>query len=123
MTSKQIEMARATLPSILDVKYQDWTKEQKTLAKELDCIEMINSCLVYGSDFWTAKSYSIEGGKICDSYVKELGIDRVKELYEEQKDYFNNHVIINYGVYTDTEGCSYNSINEPNLDLPTSVIF
>ena len=51
MTRKQIEAARKRLPRLYDVQ---WTKKQKKLYDELDCREMINSCLCYGGieGFW-----------------------------------------------------------------------
>lgn len=107
MTSKQIRELKKTLPPITRVSYDSWTEEEKQLYKEISCREMINSCLSYGTDFLNSR-YS-------EDYIKELGKDRVKELYNEQLEHFNNCVLI-YDVYEDSEGVTYNSVVEPEDD-------
>ena len=53
-----------------------------------------------------------EGVVVSQMDVMEIGEEEVNQLIEEQKEYFHNHVKINHGVYTDGDGCSYNSIEE-----------
>ena len=100
MNQKQLEELRKTIPSVME--YKNWTKEQKQLNNELDCIEMINSCLTYRYDFmkyWSKR------------YIENLGFDKVKELYDEQVEYFKHCTII-VGSGTDCEGNVYNSVIE-----------
>ena len=107
MTSKQIVELKKTLPPITRLNYDSWSEEEKQLDKEISCREMINSCLSYKTDFLNSK-YS-------EDYIKELGKDRVKELYNEQLKHFNNCVLIN-NVYEDSEGVTYNSVVDPEDD-------
>lgn len=105
MTGKQIEAAKQTLPG-LSGKH---TPQQSRLRKELGCREMINSCLVYGSasyDFYDPATKRF--GPYAERYVKALGEETVVRLYDEQAEDFAK-AIVRHGVYTDHEGCSYNS--------------
>lgn len=101
MTGKEIEKIRNEIPQFEKGIPCKLTIEQERLHKELDCREMINSCLCYGSDF-LGISYS-------EPYIKELGKERVLELYNEQKTDFDKAIVL-HNVYEDCEGCSYNSI-------------
>lgn len=104
MNQQQIKKLKESLPSRID--YPKWTEEQKQLDKELSCIEMINSCLIYGYDFM--KDWS-------KTYIEELGYDKVKSLYEQQVEHFQ-HCTIVVGSGTDCEGNVYNSVIENNLE-------
>lgn len=77
------------------------TAEQKQLHRELDCREMINSCLCYGSNFLESR-YS-------EPYIQDLGRERVIEIYNEQKIDFDKAIVL-HNVYEDGEGVTYNSI-------------
>ena len=77
------------------------TPEQKALHRELDCREMINSCLCYGSNFLESR-YS-------EPYIQDLGRERVIEIYNEQKIDFDKAIVL-HNVYEDGEGVTYNSI-------------
>ena len=115
MTRKEIEQAQKTLPSLYT--YQEWTKEQRQLRRELSCREMINSILVYDGE----QGLYDEDGQL-DRYLQEyanekyknldawyIGGKRVLELIEEQKaDFAKAQVTTN--AYTDAEGCTYNSV-------------
>lgn len=101
MTGKEIEKIRNEIPQFKNGVPCKLTSEQKLLHKELDCREMINSCLCYGYDFINTN--------FSEPYIKELGKERVMELYNEQKDDFNKAIVF-HNVYEDSEGCSYNSI-------------
>ena len=97
MTWKQIEALRKSLP----IHYCDMTDEQYKLDKEIWCREMINSCLIYWTNFLNSH--------YKDKHIKELWEERVKELYEEQlKDF--KQAIVSHCVGVDWEGCTYNSI-------------
>lgn len=101
MTRKQIKKIRKEIPRFENGIPCELTPEQKQLHRELDCREMINSCLCYGSSFLKSR-YS-------EPYVKELGKERVLELYNEQKVDFDKAIVL-HNVYEDSEGVSYNSI-------------
>ncbi len=90
------------------------TKKDETLYTELSCREMINSCLIYGSDpFRKIYKWWYEHGYCERSYMSDyedkLGVERVRQLYEEQK-YDISQAKVHHNVHTDSEGLSYNSI-------------
>lgn len=101
MTGKQIEKKRNEIPQFENGIPCKLTPEQKALHRELDCREMINSCLIYGTKFLETR-YS-------EKYIKKLGEKRVLELYNEQKADFDKAIVF-HNVYEDSEGISYNSI-------------
>lgn len=91
------------------------TKEDETLLEELECREMINSCLVYGDDpFEETEKWWYMHGYCKRSYMSDyedtLGKERVRELYEEQKESLSK-ATIHHNVYTDNEGLTYNSVD------------
>lgn len=65
---------------------------------------MINSHLAYSpeKDFITESRYSKD-------YIEALGMERVQELYADQKRDFAEAVVLR-NVFTDNEGLSYNRI-------------
>ena len=123
MTRKQLETIRdslnqkyygnkAYLPCNLEMPITD---DDKQMYKELDCIEMINSCLTYGSDpfekinkWWYGHGYC-ERSYMSD-YEEALGEKRVRELYEMQVEEFSKATIYR-NVHTDSEGMTYNSVS------------
>lgn len=85
------------------------TPEQERQHKELSCREMINSCLIYGEaryGFYDPKTQQF--GQYAEGYVKSLGEETVVRLYHEQAEDFSK-AVVRHGVYTDHEGCTYNS--------------
>ena len=93
---------------------QPWTAADEQLEQELSCREMINSCLIYGTDPFRKIDKWWYGHGHCErSYMSEyedyLGVERVQQLYEEQK-YDISQAIIRHNVHTDNEGLNYNSI-------------
>ncbi|MCD7794703.1 MAG: hypothetical protein LUC96_10365 [Alistipes sp.] len=105
MTEKQIEAAIKALPRLLEPR----TPAQSRQLEELSCREMINSCLIYHSaryDFYDPKTK--EFGRYAKDYVESLGEETVVRLYNEQAEDFSK-AIVRHGVYTDSEGCTYNS--------------
>lgn len=109
MTRKEIKKLRKENPRFKNGMSCESTKAQKQLHIELDCREMINSCLCYGTDFIDSH--------YKDKYIKELGEKRVIELYNEQKADFDKAVVI-HNVGEDGEGNSYNSIQwEDELEI------
>lgn len=98
MTDKQIKKMREDLRSFRNSNNANFYMWCNT---ELDCRDMINSCLCYGTDFLNSR-YS-------ERYINELGREKVEQLYKEQKADFDK-ATVNYNVHTDSEGVTYNSI-------------
>lgn len=95
MTTKEIEL----------LEHNEY-KEQGLIYGEGGCRSMIMSCLIYGD----GRDYFMQ--KHAPKYAAVLGVEKVKEIWEDQYDYFINHCKVNYDVYTDSEGCTYNSVTE-----------
>lgn len=89
------------------------------------CRDMIMSCLTYGTtkeEFM--KTYAENYVKHEESWVGTNGrikrgkdgkfntLEEVSAIWDDQQNYFKNHVRVNHNVYTDSEGLSYNSITE-----------
>lgn len=109
MTKKEIKLKRKEVPRFNNGKPLKLSKEQELIHVELDCREMINSCLCYGYDFIDSR-YSMP-------YIQKLGNTRVMELYNEQKEDFSKAKVLK-NVYEDGEGVSYNSIQwEDELEI------
>lgn len=95
MTQKEIEMLE-------HIEY----KEKGLIYGEGGCRSMIMSCLIYGD----GRDYFMN--KYAHHYIAVLGKKRVEEIWEDQENYFKNHCRVNHDVYTDSEGCTYNSVTE-----------
>lgn len=105
MTDKQIKAARAILPHNL----ADMTEEQYRVYNELQCREMINSCLVYGQAYCF---YDVKTGKLgcyADHYLRTLDASTIKRLFNEQSADFAK-AIVKKNVHQDSEGVTYNSV-------------
>ena len=115
MTDKQLQKIRDDLYykyygdecRIIENLKMPITKKDERLFEELYCIEMINSCLAYGVDPFEFDDY--RGKSWMTDYEKTLGKRRVKQLYKMQVEEFSKATIIS-NSYTDSEGCSYNSV-------------
>lgn len=80
--------------------------------KELDCIGMINSLLCYNYCGYTDAEKVLQCEEnshynYLSDFIKLLGREKVKRLIQGQIDSIKT---IEYNVFTDDEGCSYNSI-------------
>lgn len=120
MTAKEIQAAKdalyekyygdkSRLPQNLK---QPWTKEDEIFEEELSCRDMINSMLVYGD---SVEKGSYGYNKYLKTYTEKgtwhdglLTEKRLAEIIAEQKKDFEK-AIVKRDVYTDSEGCSYNS--------------
>jgi hypothetical protein len=96
----------------IDGKYVKPPKKYKIRATELDCIDMINSILAYNCSGCTDAEKVMEYEEkswhnYLADYVKELGRVKVVALIQEQ---INSIDHVDHSVYTDSEGCVYNSI-------------
>lgn len=90
-------------------KYQ--TDEEKKELKELNFRRMIISCLTYNGAKQIRDDKTGAWGRYGAEYANELGIKRATEVWEEQRDFFKEHAKVSHGVYTDCEGCTYNSVS------------
>ena len=99
----------------IDGKYIQPPEEYRLRKEELRCISMIDSILAYGGFGFTAeqvmKNQERAYHNYLEYYVKALGRDKVIELIQGQIDSIAS---IRHGVFTDGEGCTYNSINYKN---------
>lgn len=104
MTQKEIDCEKARRDAQIP-----FNNINHPIYDDLDCREMINSCLCYTSidDFW--RDQGSGRGSYADPYVKALGLDVVKALVEEQVEDFKKAKVVR-NVYTDGEGCTYNNI-------------
>lgn len=103
MTDKQIEQAKKALPKWEAGKKTVYTPEQEHLKKELWCRDMINSILCYDGKRDVIKN------RYLYNYIKDLGVDVVQRLIDEQIADFDKAVVLR-NVHRDSEGISYNSI-------------
>ena len=120
MNDKQFEQAKKQLRKEMNAIGCGWIngnyikppKEYALREEELSCISMINSILCYNirgeKDAATvlrkerSRKYSY-----LSEYVDSLGEEKVIQLIQEQID---DIAYIKDSVYTDSEGCTYNTI-------------
>lgn len=120
MTDKQLDFAKKQLREEMNAKGYGWidgryikpSKKYALREEVLDCIDMINSLLAYGYSGYTdgeivLKHQESSWHNYLADYVAKLGRNKVIALIQEQ---INSIDRIVYGVYTDGEGCTYNSI-------------
>lgn len=95
--------------------YQKWNVEEMCLDEELSMLEMLDSCFAYGgvSEFYRVKSYNHDKS-YYETYLKSY-IDKggSKEEFDKMLEIQKKHLercFVKHNVYTDSEGCSYNSI-------------
>ena len=107
MTDKQIRSARSSIKH----SFFEQTAEERRLSDELSCRESINSCLAYGSidDFWRKDKTGWRTTSLAEYAIKNLGLERVKEIIEEQLADFAKAKVL-YGTGQDAEGGVYNAI-------------
>lgn len=120
MTDRQLEIARKQLRKEMnsqgygwiDGKYIKPPKKYEFREQELSCIGMINSILAYqGAGMTDAEAVmKMEERAYYNylaDYVKLFGRDKVVALIQKQIDSID---YVQHRVYTDSEGCTYNSI-------------
>lgn len=114
IASKAAKRAAAKGEPGLYCRFDLWkyyTPAMRRREEELNCIDMINSCLIYGSAYY---DFFVRGkgfvGQYALPYVETLGEDRVKELFDAQVERFKR-AEVHVGVWEDHEGCSYNSVD------------
>ena len=92
------------------------TDKQQAKLEELSLRRMIMSCLTYGNDIFTTKNINTCSEyyhrPYADEYIDILGYEKVMEIYNDQKKYFDTKCRVEKNVYTDCEGVTYNSLVE-----------
>jgi hypothetical protein len=83
--------------------HKDLTPEEKEMHSKISCVETINSCIAYCSRNFE----SIMSNSYMQRHIDKLGLDVVARLVQGQ---LNDVIDVQYCVYEDSEGCSYNSI-------------
>lgn len=92
--------------------FNEGTPEQKIRARELECIEMINSILAYDCKGYSKAKDVLEYQKnayhnYLEDDIKKLGESKVLELIQGQIDSID---MVDESVFRDSEGLYYNSI-------------
>lgn len=75
---------------------------------ELRCIDMMHSILIYDYVPEQEEMPYPESNYFLKDYAKEIGMERAKQLWEEQVADFRK-AKVSRDVWTDSEGCTYNS--------------
>lgn len=102
---ERLEQRERELLKITFTNERKLTAEEELELEEIRCISMIHACLIYGTDFFNGyKNYA-------EDYSKTLGKEKVKEIYAKEVEFFNEHATVTKDVFTDTDGCSYNSVS------------
>lgn len=85
--------------------YRNITEDERKEITGLSVREMVNSILCYGAVVceYARNEYFVEADKL-------LGKEKVNAIIEDQTKYFTEHAKVLFGVYEDSEGCTYNSI-------------
>lgn len=110
MTDKELERNKK---EVCSKPYYETINDEVVYSKEytiLACISMINSILAYGYN--DNAKYVLDREinsyhNYLEKYINALGYDKVLSLIQEQ---INDIDHVNYRVYEDGEGCTYNSI-------------
>lgn len=89
------------------------TPEEEREYEELNLREMINSDFCYG-DSSCSGIYDDRTGKWNERYgfpyAEKIGLKRALEVFNEQRAFLREHAERRCRVYTDHEGCTYNSL-------------
>lgn len=113
MTNKQIETREREIYDAIKLRncgtlsgsYAVTTAEERQELEELNARRMVNSIVCYGG-LYVCK-YDRE--RYFTTEDKILGKEKVDEIIAEQIEFFRNHAKVHCNVFTDSEGCSYNS--------------
>ena len=97
-------------------EWENINSSARKLYEEMSLREMIMSCLIYGDDIFTSVCINACSKyyhrPYAEEYIDILGYDRVMEIYNDQKNYFDTKCRVEKNVYTDCEGITYNSLIE-----------
>lgn len=84
------------------------TEDELKELEELSVREMVNSILCYGNASYGVGEY--DRNRYFIEADKLLGKEKVNSIIDDQTKYFREHAKVLYGVYEDSEGCTYNSV-------------
>jgi hypothetical protein len=101
MTEQQIDQAARDLRNGIGNHTPD----------ELACRRMMNSFFAYGNSLTDESSWHFQ--RYLQEYVDRLGRKLFDQVRNEQMETYKK-CTISVGVFTDDEGCTYNSINWGN---------
>ena len=114
MNSKEIKEIKNLMFD--NKEWKNINSSARKLYEEMNLREMIMSCLIYGDDIFTSVCINACSKyyhrPYAEEYIDKLGYDRVMEIYNDQKEYFDTKCKVEKNVYTDYEGVTYNSLIE-----------
>lgn len=114
MNSKEIQEIKNIM--LHNKEWGNINSSARKLYEEMSLRDMIMSCLTYGNDIFTTKNINsvskYYNKPYAEEYIDILGYDRVMEIYNDQKNYFDTKCRVEKNVYTDYEGITYNSLIE-----------
>lgn len=117
MNSKEIKAIEDIM--LHNKEWKNINSSARKLYEEMSLRNMIMSCLTYGNDIFTTKDINgvsdYYGRPYADEYIDILGYDRVMEIYNDQKEYFDTKCKVKKDIYTDSEGVTYNSLIEDDI--------
>ena len=94
MNSKEIKKIKNLMLKDRE-KWLDKNSDTYKKYKEMSLREMIMSCLTYKENIFKSVDFNSMSKYYQQPYINEyidiLGYDRVMEVYNEQKNYFDNH--------------------------------
>jgi len=89
-------------------QYFEWLKcnttpEQIRVEKEIESLKsMMESCFTYGG--------LNKDNRYIKPYISKLGIELFSKVFNEYSKYLRENYFVKTDVYTDHEGCTYNSL-------------
>ena len=84
------------------------TENELKELEELSVREMVNSILCYGNASSGVGEY--DRNRYFIKADKLLGKEKVNSIINDQTNYFREQAKVIHGVWQDSEGCTYNSI-------------
>ena len=114
MNSKEIKEIKDLM--FENKEWKNYNSSARKLYEEMSLRNTIMSCLTYGNDIFTSVCINACSEyyhkPYAEEYIDILGYDRVMEIYNDQKEYFDTKCKVARNVYTDSEGLTYNSLIE-----------
>lgn len=107
MNDKQIESTKSEL---LKKHFNEMSKDEYALYKEMCMRDMIISIYCYDGLQRLEECAEGDWDMYLLDYVTFFGDVRAKEILNDQTKYMVEHAKVHRNVYTDCEGCTYNSI-------------
>lgn len=86
--------------------YSNTATPRKNEEDELHCIQMIHSILIYHYRPDQERFPFPADNRYLQEYIKQLGVERVSQLWGEQAEDYRN-AEVGFAGY-DVDGCSYN---------------